>query len=124
LGRRFELINETAIGVRVEIVNRVRDLVHGLNGGRTQAQRRQRIIERLQLRLFASVPDDAAVAAPMALALFVTEATAAGCCGVATGATFAAMAFPFVPAWTPASATASVAAAGVAAAGAGVVAIV
>jgi len=72
----------------------------------------------------ASVPAGAAVVAPIALAPFVAEAAAAGCCVVATGATFAALAFPFVPARTPATATASVAAAGVAAAGAGGVVIV
>ena len=72
----------------------------------------------------ASVPAVAAVVAPIALAPFVAEAAVAGCCVVATGATFAALAFPFVPARTPATATASVAAAGVAAAGAGVVVIV
>ena len=73
---------------------------------------------------FASVPADTEVAAPMALALFVAEAAAAGCCVVATCATFAAVALPFEPAGIPATATASVAAAGVVAAGAGVVGIV
>ena len=66
----------------------------------------------------------ASVSAPMALALFVAEAAAAGCCVGATGATFAEVALPFEPAGITATATASVAAAGVVPAGVGVVGIV
>src|SRR5271156_4014290 len=52
------------------------------------------------------------------------EVAAAGCCVVVTGATLMAVAVPFALAWTPPTATASVAAAGVVAPGAGVMGIV